>query len=91
MSLVGKAVVVVKPVEGGPPLECDALVLNLEADQEGTLPRRAVTLVCCSPDASDVTVFGRAIRTLKSVPHEDHKDVGALTSGEYWREREGVA
>ncbi len=82
---VGQTVILVGP--GG---ECEALVLDIVVDQESTVPRNATNLAYCSTDTSDVTPFGRAIRTLKSVPHESCKDVGPLRGGEFWRERGGA-
>lgn len=89
--LVGKNAVLVQTQADGSVLEFDALVLDLIVDQEGTVPRQAANLAYCSPDASDVTPFGRALKTIKSVPHESCREVGPLKGGEYWREQGGAA
>lgn len=88
---VGTSAVLVLPQDDGSLLEVDALVLDLIEDQAGTVARRAANLAYCSPVETDATPFGRALKTLKSVPHEICREVGALKGGEYWHERGGAA
>jgi hypothetical protein len=49
-------------------------VLNLEADQEETLPRQTVTLICCSPEGEKEKVTRIELdEFLLSLPEEKGK------------------
>lgn len=90
MSLIGTTVTLVQ-VTNGVEVEREALVLDVLTDVDGTVSRRAVNVVYVSGDASDVTRFGRAIKTVTGVAHEDLQDDASRAQGMYWRERGGAA